>query len=62
MLKWKGLILNKSNVELYINGVKYKYKKYFQNIKKWAYLIELKIKTNINDCSFMFSNCYKIIK
>ena len=52
--------LNESNVELYKNKKKRKYKKYFIPEKEGLYEIKLKIKINIKDCSFMFSNCNNI--
>ena len=49
--------LNDSNVELYINDIKYKYQKYFKPDKKGIYNILLKFYHPITDCSFMFSYC-----
>jgi len=46
--------LNESNVELYINNKKYKYQKYFKPEKEGIYIIKIKLKDNIKDCSFMF--------
>jgi hypothetical protein len=40
--------LNESNTELYINDIKYKYKKYFKPDKEGIYIIKLKINTYIN--------------
>ena len=53
--------LNESNTELYINDMKYKYKKYFKLDKEGIYIIKLKINTYIKDCSFMFFQCNNII-
>jgi len=53
--------LNESNVELYINNNKYKYKKYFRPDKEGIYEILLKINTQIKDCSYMFFGCSNII-
>ena len=53
--------LNESNTELYINDIKYKYKKYFKPDKEGIYIIKLKINTYIKDCSFMFCGCNNII-
>ena len=53
--------LNESNTELYINDIKYKYKKYFKPDKEGIYIIKLKINTYIKDCSFMFCGCPDII-
>jgi surface protein len=52
--------LNSRNTELYINGKKYEYKKYFKPDKEGIYRIQLKFNTNIKDCSHMFHNCYNI--
>ena len=49
--------LNDSNVELYINDIKYKYQKYFKPIKKGIYNILLKFHRPMTDCAFMFSYC-----
>ena len=53
--------LNESNTELYINDIKYKYKKYFKPDKEGIYIIKLKFNIYIKDCSFMFCECYNII-
>ena len=53
--------LNESNTELYINEKKMKYKKFFRPEKEGIYLIKLKIKGQIKDCSFMFGGCDTII-
>ena len=52
--------LNENNVKLYINGVKYKYQKYFTPKKRGKYNITLKFYEKIKDCSFMFYNCKEI--
>ena len=52
--------LNENNVKLYINGVKYKFQKYFQPEKGGKYNIVLKFYEKIKDCSFMFYNCKNI--
>ena len=52
--------LNDSNVELYINDIKYKYKKYFKPAKKGIYNILLKFSRPMTDCSFMFSYCKNV--
>jgi hypothetical protein len=46
--------LNESNVELYINDIQFKYKKYFRPEKEGIYNINLKFNVNITDCSYMF--------
>jgi len=53
--------LNELNTELYINDIKYKYKKYFDPDKEGKYIIKLKFNIYINDLSFMFYNCNNII-
>ena len=53
--------LNESNVEIYINNIKYKYKKFFKPFKDGIYQIKLKFKNNMKDCSFMFAGCKNII-
>jgi len=53
--------LNESNVDLYINDYKYKYKKYFIPDKEGIYKIKLIFKIYIKDCSFMFAGCSNII-
>ena len=45
--------LNESNVELFINNNKLKFKKYFNPDKDGIYEIQLKFKTYIENCSFM---------
>ena len=52
--------LNEYNTELYINGNKRKYEKYFIPEKDGEYLIELRFTINLTDCSYMFSGCEKI--
>ena len=49
--------LNENNTELYIDGNKTSYKKYFKPKKEGEYKIELKFHTNLTDCSYMFSGC-----
>jgi len=53
--------LNELNTELYINDIKFKFKKYFIPKNEGIYEIKLRFNINIKDCSFMFYNCYKII-
>ena len=68
---WNGMVyeehhhdnlkeLNELNVELYINNIKYKYKKYFNPKNEGNYEIKLKFNNNITDCSYMFCNCNNI--
>jgi len=53
--------LNEYNPKLYINNIKYKFKKYFIPEKEGKYKIKLILKINIKDCSFMFAGCKNII-
>ena len=54
--------INESNAELYINDKKENiFKKYFFPGKEGEYQIKLKINKIINDCSYMFAGCNKII-
>ena len=54
--------LNELNTELYINNIKYKYKKYFKPEKEGIYSIILKFNNiYIKNYSYMFNNCEKII-
>ena len=52
--------LKESTVDLYINNIKYKYKKYFKPEKEGIYYIKLVFKIDIKDCSYMFCKCNKI--
>jgi len=52
--------LNEDNTDLYINKIKYKFQKYFKPETEGNYIIELKFKINIKDCSFMFAGCNNI--
>ena len=52
--------LNEDNTELYINGNKRKYEKYFIPEKEGEYIIELRFNINLTDCSYMFSGCENI--
>ena len=52
--------LNSSNTELFINKIKYEYKKYFIPEKNGEYSIKLKFKINLTDSSFMFAGCDNI--
>ena len=53
--------LNESNVELYINNIKYKFQKFFIPEKEGIYNIVLILNCEIKDCSFMFFNCINLI-
>jgi len=52
--------LNELNTEIFINNIKYKYKKSFKPEKEGLY--EIKIKFNIKNCSYMFYNCSNLTK
>ena len=52
---------NESNVDLFINGKKQKFQKYFFPEQIGKYSILLKFKINIEDCSFMFYGCSNIV-
>ena len=54
--------LHKINTDLYINGEKYEYKKYFIPEKEGEYKIILIFDINLSDCSYMFAGCKNIIK
>ena len=52
--------LNELNTKLYINNIKYKYKKYINVKIEGIYKIKLKFNIKIKDCSFMFCECFNI--
>ena len=52
--------LNENNAELYINGKKKEFKKYFKPDTKGEYIIKIIFKIKMKDCSFMFSGCNNI--
>ena len=54
--------LNESNVELYINNIRYKYNKFFIPEKEGFYNILIKFNILMTDCSFMLYGCNKIIE
>ena len=47
--------LNISNTELFINGEKFDFQKYFIPKKQGIYIIKLRININIKNCSYMFN-------
>ena len=53
--------LNKDNTELYINGDKKEYKKYFIPEIAGIHIILLIFNISITDCSHMFDSCNRII-
>ena len=57
----KRLIESNNECELYINGNKHKFNKYFKPTKEVNYKIEIYFKNKMKDCSFMFSGCKNII-
>ena len=48
-------------MRLFINGVEFKYQKFFRPKKAGKYNILLYFNINIKDCSFMFYKCNNII-
>ena len=52
---------DESNIILFINNKEYIYANGFQLEKERLYKIKLIIKIDVKDCSYMFSNCNKII-
>ena len=54
--------LNDKNTELYINNIKYKYKKYFIPKEEEEYKIKIKFNINLTDCSYMFAYCNNILQ
>ena len=50
-----------SNVILFIDNIKIKFKKYFNPKKEGTYYIKLKFKNEIKDCSYMFYKSNKLI-
>jgi len=52
--------LNEENTELYINGQKKDFKKFFKPDKEGEYIIKLKLKNKIKNCNYMFLNCLNI--
>ena len=49
--------LNDSNVKLYINDEKYKFKNYFYPLKPGKYVIKILFNFNLKSCKNMFYNC-----
>jgi len=54
--------LNKKNTELYINNIKYEYRKYFIPKVKGKYNIRLIFDLFLTDCSYMFAVCNNILQ
>jgi len=54
--------LNEYNTELYIDRNKEKYEKYYIPKKEGEFKINLKFNINLNDCSYMFAGCEKIME
>ena len=57
----KRLVESNNECELYINGNKNKFNKYFKPRKEGIYIIEIYFNNKMKDCSFMFSGCKNII-
>ena len=58
--------INESNIDLFINNVKYDFRKNFEYTgsifeEDGLYCIKLKFKNKINDCKKMFKNCENIV-
>jgi surface protein len=53
--------MNEKNTELFIEGKKYKFNKFFIPQKEGIYSIKIKFNFLIKDCSYMFYNCYNLI-
>ena len=49
--------LNYKNAELYIDDIRYEYKRYFEPKKEGQYIIKLIFNINLIDCSYMFAGC-----
>ena len=56
----KNTELNKDNIDLFINNIKYDFRKSFFFHKTGLYNIKLIFKKNIKNCSYLFSNCINI--
>ena len=56
----KRLIKSNNECELYINGKKSKFNKYFKPNNEGIYKIEIYFKNKMKVCSFMFSGCKNI--
>ena len=54
--------IDKDDIEIYINDIKFEYQNWFIAGKKGIYNIKLIFKKNIKDCSQMFARCYDIIE
>ena len=52
--------INESNTEIYINGIKSDFQKYFLPKKFGKYIIIIKLLFNITNCSYMFYHCNEI--
>ena len=53
--------MNEKNTELFIEGKKFKFNKFFIPQKEGIYSIKIKFNFLIKDCSYMFYNCYNLI-
>ena len=52
--------LNEKNTELFIDGQKKDFKKFFKPDKEGEYTIKLKLKNKIKNCNYMFLSCTSI--
>ena len=52
--------LNEENTELFIDGQKQGFKKFFKPDKEGEYTIKLKLKNKLKNCNYMFLNCTNI--
>ena len=52
--------MNELNTEIYINDIKYEYKKYFIPKKEGIYTIQIIFNFPLENCSYMFSECHKL--
>ena len=49
--------LTAKNTEIYINDERYEFKKSFLAPKEGIYIVRIKLKTTLTDCSYMFTSC-----
>jgi surface protein len=60
-IKYYNKLLNESNIEIFINNIKYENKKYFRPKETGEYKIKLIFNTNITTTSYMFYECTNLI-
>lgn len=56
----KNSELNKDNIDLFINNIKYDFRKSFYFHKTGLFNIKLIFKKNIKNCNYLFSDCHNI--